>query len=119
MVKRDDYNYQESRRKMAVLEHEVSVLKLMCVALNKESRALRLENARTQARFKKLLTEAGLDDVKEEEYRPQAQQQPKKQQPLPQKQQQQTVHIVGGGGRKKQQQQMYDGGEIEIKLNRS
>lgn len=119
MVKRDDYNYQESRRKTAVLEHEISLLKLMCVKLNGELRALKLENLRTHARFKKLLTKLELEDVKEEDYRPQA---PAKKQVGPKQPQapQQTVHIVGGSRRKQPQPSpLYDNGEIEIKLNRS
>jgi hypothetical protein len=41
MVKRDDYNYQETRQRIAGVENENKLLKMMCISLNRDFRAMK------------------------------------------------------------------------------
>jgi hypothetical protein len=41
MVKRDDYNYQETRQRIANVENENKLLKMMCISLNRDFRSMR------------------------------------------------------------------------------
>lgn len=41
MVKRDDYNYQELRRSVGVVENDYKLLKMMCLSLNRDVHTLK------------------------------------------------------------------------------
>jgi hypothetical protein len=66
MVKRDDYNYQETRQRIAGVENENKLLKMMCISLNRDFRAMKNTIVAMNANIN-LKKEANVNIVKENE----------------------------------------------------